>query len=209
MFSSPARIAAPLKILAAAAVAAGTLVLPALAFGAGDAERGRKLAYTCHGCHGIESYRNAYPNYSVPKLAGQPARYLAAALAEYRNGNREHPTMRGQAGTLDDQEIADIAAYFAGERVVSDGEPSGTAPPAAMICASCHGKDGVGITEDYPTLSGQHADYLAQALTDYRNGKRKNAIMAPFAQQLQKADIEALAEYFAAQKPGLSLPKNR
>jgi len=206
MVLSSARNATPVRVIAAAAVAAA-LALPGIAHAAGDVERGRKLAYTCHGCHGIESYRNAYPNYSVPRLGGQSARYLAAALAEYRAGNRSHPTMQGQAGTLDDQEIADLAAYLAGERVVSDGKPTGTAPAAAAVCVACHGQDGVGMSEDYPTLSGQPADYIEQALNDYRSGKRKNAIMAPMVQQLQKADIKALAQYFAAQTPALHLPK--
>ena len=208
MALSPARNAISVRVIAAAA-AVVVLTLPAVSVAAGDAERGRKLAYTCQGCHGIESYRNAYPNYSVPKLAGQSSKYLASALTEYRVGNRAHPTMQGQAGTLDDQEIADIAAYFAGERVVSDGKASGTAPAAAAVCVACHGLDGVGVTEDYPTLSGQHADYLEQALGDYRSGKRNNAIMAPMVQSLQKADIKALAEFFAVQSPALSLQKNR
>ncbi|MFO1377227.1 MAG: c-type cytochrome [Steroidobacteraceae bacterium] len=206
MAVSSARNATPARVIAAAAVAA-VLALPGIARAAGDVERGRKLAYTCHGCHGIESYRNAYPNYSVPRLGGQSAKYLAAALAEYRAGNRSHPTMQGQAGRLDDQEIADLAAYLAGERVVSDGKPTGTAPAAAAVCAACHGQDGVGMNEDYPTLSGQAADYIEQALNDYRSGKRKNAIMAPMAQQVQKADIRALAQYFSTQTPALHLPK--
>jgi cytochrome c553 len=205
---TPARIAVSIRVLAAA-TAVVVLSLPAVASAAGDAERGRKIAYTCHGCHGIADYKNAYPNYSVPKLYGQSSKYLASALAEYRNKARPHPTMQGQADTLDDQEIADIAAYFSGERVVSDGEPTGTAPESAAVCVSCHGTDGAGITDDYPTLSGQHADYLEQALNDYRLGKRKNAIMAPFAQQLQKSDIKALAQYFSQQTPALSIQTKR
>ena len=63
------------------------------------------------------------------------------------------------------------------------------------------------MNEDYPTLSGQAADYIEQALNDYRSGKRKNAIMAPMAQQVQKADIGALAQYFSTQTPALHLPK--
>ena len=80
---------------------------------AGDAARGAKLAYTCYGCHGIPDYRNAYPNYHVPRLGGQHEGYLKAALSEYRAGARPHPTMRGQASSLSDADIRDIAAYFA------------------------------------------------------------------------------------------------
>lgn len=198
----------PARTLVAIAAAAA-LALPVVASAAGDAERGRKLAYTCHGCHGIPGYKNAYPNYSVPKLFGQSAKYLASALTEYRNKQRPHPTMVGQAGTLDDQEIADIAVYFAGERIVSDGQPTGTPPAAAAVCVACHGNDGVGIVDDYPTLSGQYADYLEQALNDYRTGKRKNAIMAPMAQPLSRADIKALAQYFSQQTPALGYQTKR
>ena len=206
MAARPVRNATPVRVLAAVA-ATLALGLPTASLAAGDVERGRKLAYTCHGCHGIASYRNAYPNYGVPRLGGQSARYLAAALKEYRNGNRPHPTMQGQAGTLDDQEIEDLAAFLAGERLVSDGMPTGTAPAAAAVCVACHGQDGVGTSDDYPTLSGQPADYLEQALNDYRTGKRKNPIMAPMVQSLQKSDIKALAQYFAAQQPGLRLSR--
>ena len=72
-------------------------------------------------------------------------------------------------------------------------------------CTACHGKDGRGTMDEYPDLAGQHADYLAQALNDYRLGKRKSAIMQPFVQQLTRDDIEALASYFSKQ-PGLETP---
>lgn len=206
MAVSPVRNAIPARVLAAVA-ATLVLGLPAVGQAAGDVERGRKLAYTCHGCHGIASYRNAYPNYAVPRLGGQSAKYLVSALKEYRAGNRSHPTMQGQAGTLDDQEIDDLAAFLGRERVASDGKPTGTAPPTAAVCVACHGPDGVGTSEDYPTLSGQPADYLVQALNDYRTGKRRNPIMAPMAQPLKTADIELLAQFFAAQEPALRLSK--
>ena len=69
----------------------------------------------CRGCHGIAGYRSAYPDvYSVPKLGGQQAAYIANALQEYRSGLRKHATMRSIASTLSDQQIAAIAAYYAG-----------------------------------------------------------------------------------------------
>src|SRR5262249_53407809 len=74
---------------------------------AGDAARGAKLAYTCYGCHGIPDYRNAYPNYRVPRLGGQHVGYLVAALGEYRGGLRAHPTMKGQASSLSEQDVRD------------------------------------------------------------------------------------------------------
>lgn len=174
---------------------------------AGDAARGANLAYTCYGCHGVPDYRNAYPAYHVPKLGGQHEGYIYSALTEYKNGSRAHPTMVGQAASMSDQNMRDIAAYFASnEPVKSDGQPTGTAPAAAAVCAACHGPDGVGILPEYPTLSGQHHDYLEQALHAYRKGTRKNAIMAPMAAALTDADIKALAAYFSQQTPSLWTP---
>lgn len=189
-------------------IAAAILALVSIAAQAdGDADRGRKLAYTCMGCHGVEHYKNAYPSYSVPKLGGQNAPYLVSALGEYKSGSRMHPTMRGFASSLSDQDRADLAAFFHSRVPASAGpEPVGTPPPQAAACAACHGNNGRGTTPEYPNIGGQHPDYIEQALNDYRLGKRKNAIMAPFAQQLTKEDIEVLAEYFSEQQ-GLETPE--
>ncbi|MBS7455990.1 c-type cytochrome [Coralloluteibacterium stylophorae] len=78
----------------------------------GEVERGADLAYTCTGCHGVTGYKNAYPNYHVPRIGGQNEDYIVAALHEYREGRRNHPTMRAQAESFSDQDIADIAAYL-------------------------------------------------------------------------------------------------
>ena len=66
----------------------------------GDAAKGKLLAYTCHGCHGVPNYKNAYPNYSVPGLGGQNATYIVSALQAYAGGDRPHPTMHSHAATL-------------------------------------------------------------------------------------------------------------
>ncbi|RRN54756.1 cytochrome c [Pseudoxanthomonas sp. SGNA-20] len=79
---------------------------------AGDAERGRQLTYTCQGCHGLTGYKNAYPSFKVPKIGGQSAEYLSQALHEYRDNKRRHPTMRAQAQSFSEQDIADIAAFL-------------------------------------------------------------------------------------------------
>ena len=163
----------------------------------GDAKHGKAISYTCLGCHGIEGYKNAYPMYSVPKLEGQHPEYLVAALQEYRSGDRAHLTMHAQASTLSDQDIADIAAYFAGKPLVSQGKPAGAAPQAATLCVSCHGQDGVSIAPAYPSLAGQHEDYIARAIDEYRKGGRKNPIMKGFAATLKDEDIATLAKYFA------------
>lgn len=78
-------------------------------------ENGRIKAYTCTGCHGVDGWRNAYPSYPVPKIAGQHFEYLVSALNDYRSGARKHPTMQGQGEALSDQDTADIAAYLAGD----------------------------------------------------------------------------------------------
>jgi cytochrome c553 len=171
----------------------------------GDAKHGKAISYTCLGCHGIEGYKNAYPMYSVPKLEGQRPEYLAAALHEYKSGEREHLTMHSQASTLSDQDIADIAAYFAGKPLVSPGKPAGTPPQAATLCVSCHGQDGVAIAPAYPSLAGQHEDYIERALDEYRKGGRKNQIMKGFAATLKDEDIHVIAEYFSHEhNPSLS-----
>ena len=94
---------------------AGLLLVSAsmTASAAGDVERGRLAGYTCSGCHGIPGYNNVYPTYKVPKVGGQNYAYLVSALNAYRNGERKHPTMVAQASSLSDQEIEDVAAYFA------------------------------------------------------------------------------------------------
>ena len=94
-----------------AAAALALLAAPA-ALASGDAEAGRLKANTCMGCHGIPGYANAYPTYRVPKLGGQSAEYLSAALKAYKTGERPHKTMQAQATSLSDQDIADIAAYL-------------------------------------------------------------------------------------------------
>lgn len=97
-------------LLPAASLALALAALPVHA--KGDPDQGKALFYTCTGCHGIVDYKNAYPNYRVPKVGGQNEQYLVAALTAYRNGDRQHPTMRAQAESFTDQEIADIAAFL-------------------------------------------------------------------------------------------------
>ncbi|MFN3701968.1 c-type cytochrome [Thermomonas sp.] len=95
----------------AAAETSATAAAPA-ASAAGDAARGKGLAYTCRGCHGLTGYKNAYPSYHVPKIVGQSETYLRNALTEYRTGKRKHPTMQAQAQSFSEQDIADLAAYL-------------------------------------------------------------------------------------------------
>ena len=183
------------------------LALPALAQQApltGNAQRGAILGSTCLGCHGIQGYRNAYPDYAVPRLAGQHPDYLVSALKEYRNDSRQYPTMHLQALSLSDQDIADVAAYLSSNPLVptSNANPP-ELPKAAVLCASCHGRDGIGITPAYPNLAGQHASYLARAIREYQSGYRKHPIMSNLVVALKPEDIDAIAQYFSSLKPGL------
>jgi cytochrome c553 len=198
-----------LSLLAGATVLMGSQAALAQADAAADAakpnaERGQKLFYTCYGCHGVANYRNAYPDYSVPKLRHQSAAYIIAALNEYKSGQRPHPTMHAQATSLSDQDIQDIAAYLQGDPVKPSSGDKGSLPKLAAPCTACHGENGTGVAAPLepkpPVLAGQHVDYLEQALTAYHNGRRKNAVMNGMAQLLtNEEDIRMIAEYFASQ----------
>jgi len=110
--ASEATTTAATPVPATAAPAKSTPAAASPATSAGDAARGRQLVYTCQGCHGVEGYKNAYPNYHVPKIGGQTESYLVVALTAYSKGERKHPTMQAQAESFSDQDIADIAAYL-------------------------------------------------------------------------------------------------
>ena len=95
------------------AMAALSFTVSAESAHAGDPEAGKIKSYTCTGCHGIPGYKNVYPTFHVPKLGGQNEAYIVAALKAYRDGERDHKTMVLQSEALSDEDIADIAAYFA------------------------------------------------------------------------------------------------
>ena len=95
------------------AICAATLLACGTAHADGNAEAGKSKAISCLGCHGIPGYDNVYPSFKVPKLAGQHSAYIVAALNAYKTGQREHKTMVAQASSLSDQDMQDIAAYFA------------------------------------------------------------------------------------------------
>ena len=96
------------SVFTAVLLLAGT----ASAFADGDAAAGRKKAETCLGCHAIPGYFNVYPSYHVPKLGGQSAKYIESALKQYRDGGRQHDTMKANASNLSDQDMADIGAFI-------------------------------------------------------------------------------------------------
>jgi cytochrome c553 len=165
----------------------------------GDVARGEKLGYTCLGCHGIDGYRNAYPSYRVPKLGGQKAAYLIAAIRGYREGSRAHPTMTAQASSLDDQQIEDVAAYLSsrGGDTVAEGGSTAPSLEETTTCIACHGQNGISLSPTWPTLAGQHEDYIVHALNQYRDGSRKDPVMVPMAATLSDRDVALLAKYYS------------
>jgi cytochrome c553 len=203
--------ATAVRAVSVAVIAAGALTLsgapqaqPAAAPPAADAEHGKAVSYTCLGCHGIEGYKNAYPMYSVPELRGQNADYLVIALHGYRDGDRSHITMHSQTESLSEQDMADVGAYLAGKPLVASGKTAGPVPQAAQLCVSCHGQDGIAVAPIYPSLAGQHEDYIVRALNEYKHGGRKNPVMKGFAANLKDEDIAQVAAYFSRLTPALA-----
>ena len=174
---------------------------------AGDPERGHMLANACLGCHGIPGYRNAYPSYRVPKLGGQHEEYIVIGLQGYKNLGRAHPTMRAQSATLTDQDMRDLAAYFVVQGDLEQGPaPSGAqvarGGKKAAVCGACHGSNGVSPAPNWPSLAGQHKDYLIEVIGQYKSGQRNDPVMAGQVLNLSDEDIEDIAAFYAVQ-PGL------
>ena len=184
----------------------------------GDAKAGETKNAMCIGCHGIKGYQASFPEvYKVPMISGQGAKYITAALNEYKKGERKHPTMRAIADSLTEQDMADLAAYYA-----QLGVKEGAAPPAtaakqpservqALIsrdkdnaCTKCHGanfntpNDGT-----VAKLAGQHADYLFVALKAYKVENhaqlgRANGVMSGQAKKFSNAELKELAGYISS-----------
>lgn len=169
----------------------------------------------CVGCHGIVGYKASFPEvYRVPQIAGQSAKYIAAALNAYKTGDRKHPTMRGIADSLTEQDITDISTYYqnlgAQNRKAVAEKPS--REPSAQVnallqkaaCASCHGANlSKPIDPSYPKIAGQYADYLFVALKAYKTENnatmgRNNGVMGAIAKQFSNAELKALANYAAS-----------
>ncbi|MDJ0813837.1 MAG: c-type cytochrome [Woeseiaceae bacterium] len=186
------------------AFVAAVLLLSGSAAAEGDAAAGAAIGYSCLGCHGIEGYRNAYPSFRVPKLGGQKATYLEIALRGYRDGMREHPTMVAQSASLTDQQIADVAAFLAsfGSEAVDAGGAQVEPFAKAATCNACHGQNGISLAPNWPTLAGQHEEYLVHALNQYRDGSRKDPVMSPMAAPLTDEDVKILAKFYSS-LPGL------
>ena len=176
---------------------------------AGDPAAGQAKTIVCGACHGVDGNS---PVANFPKLAGQGERYLLKQMQDIKSGARPVVEMTGMLDPLSDQDMADIAAYYAAQKtIVGAADPKlvergedlfrgGKLAEGMPACIGCHSPDGSGIaTAGYPHLGGQHADYTAKQLTAFREGERSNdgdsMIMRDIAAKLSNKDIEALAAY--------------
>ena len=179
---------------------------------AGDVKAGESKAAMCIGCHGIPGYQNSFPEiHKVPMIQGQSDKYIVSALTAYKKGDRKHPTMRGIAASLSDQDMADLAAFYGSQAKGSAPEaPSKVAagPVAELLtkgaCVSCHGANfSKPIDPSYPKLAGQHPDYLYVALKSYTvEGNnvvgRSNGVMAGIAKQFKPSELKQIANYLGS-----------
>lgn len=210
-FSSLAIIA----LVAGLAALGSTAAQAQTADGTADATAARQKVAMCIGCHGIAGYQASFPEvHKVPKISGQNAKYIAAALTAYRKGERKHPTMKGIAASMSDQDIADVAAFYeaSGKDIPSPAAPAAPAAAPADIqalltkgnCMACHGADlNKPIDASYPKIAGQHADYLYVALKSYQTERnpqigRANAIMGTQAKLFTHTELKQLATYVAS-----------
>jgi len=175
----------------------------------GDAKAAEQKIAMCIGCHGIKGYQASFPEvYRVPMISGQNAKYIVSALNAYKKGERKHPTMRGIADSLSDQDMADLGAYYEQH---GKTEPVAKAPAAADAkveallqkgaCISCHGDNfSKPVDPSYPKIAGQHKDYLFVALKSYKvenqsTWGRNNGVMGGIAKQFSNAELNALSGY--------------
>jgi cytochrome c553 len=166
----------------------------------------------CVGCHGIVGYKSSFPEvYRVPQIAGQNAKYIAAALNAYKTGDRKHPTMRGIATSLSDQDVTDISAYYEGlgkenrkaapDKVSREPNSQVAGLLQKAACASCHGANfAKPIDPSYPKIAGQYSDYLFVALKAYKTENnaavgRNNGVMGAIAKQFSNDELKALSNY--------------
>lgn len=186
-----------------------TLGITGLAQAAGDATAGQGKVVVCGACHNADG-NSAAPNF--PKLAGQGERYTLKQLNDIKSGARPIVEMTGLLDNLSDQDLADIAAYYASQKMsvgaadpklVERGEAlfrGGKLQEGMPACIGCHSPDGAGLAAaGFPKISGQHAAYVAKQLTDFREGNRTNdgdsMIMRGIAAKLSNKDIEAVSSF--------------
>ena len=202
-------------LLAAWLLASGSALAAENPLVGGDAEAGQQKAAVCAACHGPNGNSN---NPEWPVLAGQHARYTVDQLKAYKSGARKNAVMQGQAAGLSEQDMQDLAAYFAeqepkprtaSEEAVAIAQPlwrAGDAERDLPACAACHGPAGIGNAgAAYPGIANQHPQYTATQLRAYRAGERgqgtSGQMMQHVATELTDEEIEALASYAAGLQP--------
>jgi cytochrome c553 len=179
--------------------------------GSGDPVAGKDKSLLCQGCHGeagvsIEGM--------APKLAGQYAKYIVKQVRNFQSGTRIHEIMSAIAQTVSDDDLADIAAYFASrEKMKGDGHKNelgeklflhGDMSRMMVACVNCHGVNGKGKSPDnavFPVIGGQHKDYLRGQLINFRDGDRGNSpggVMNIITQKLTDQELDALADYVSS-----------
>lgn len=172
-----------------------------------DATAGKAIAASkCVSCHGLDGKSNG-PD--IPNLAGQKLAYLQVALNDYRNNIRHHAALQQMAAELSEADLANVAAYYAAQPAIAPAVAA-TVPAAdrlaagksaAAVCASCHGQDGNAKLKGNPNLAGHHPGYLVAAMQTYKDGSRKDAVMAAQVAKLDQASMENIALYYASQAP--------
>jgi cytochrome c553 len=182
--------------------------------GTGDPDAGREKSQLCQGCHG-EYGISMEP--LIPSLAGQYANYIEKEIRNFQSGIRSHQIMNAMAGTIaNDQDLADIAAYFAVQKKMegdgSEGDPDGKEiflhgdlSKMRLACVNCHGVRGKGLEAKismFPVIGGQQKDYIRRQLILFRDEYRTNSpngIMNRIASSLTDSEIDSLADYISAQ----------
>lgn len=181
----------------------------------GDAHAGKGKIAMCIGCHGITGYQASFPEvYKVPKISGQSAKYIVSALNAYKKGERKHPSMRGIAVSLSDQDMADVATYYSVHGVVEGAVLPAKASkvPGVQVdallkkggCVACHGENfAKPIDPSYPKIAGQHSDYLFIALKAYKTENnpqigRANGVMAGIAKQFSNNELKEMSKYIGS-----------
>lgn len=176
----------------------------------GDVEAGKAKSATCVACHGTDG-NSAIAMY--PKIAGQHAEYIYKQLKDFKSGTRKDPVMLPMVAALSDQDMKDLAAYFASqtmsagatpENVVEEGQylyRGGDKERGIPACIACHGPRGVGHSlAGFPKISFQHPEYIKAQLEKFRSGERNNdmnGMMSDIAVKLTDKDIEILSKYMS------------
>lgn len=198
-----------LSLLLAAALVSPVLAQQAKAPAPPDLKKGEATATAvCVACHTFDGSRGTPAN---PIIAGQHRAYLVKQLVEFKSGVRANPIMQGIASTLSEDDMRNVAAFYASK----DAKPGfarnketvdlgasiwrgGIAAKSLPACASCHSPNGAGVPVQYPAMSGQHAEYTAAQLEAFRSGTRKNsAQMMAIAAKLSDVEIRAVSDFAA------------